>query len=89
MSHKPLDELRNNLASAKEHVSVGVLYRHNKSGNLYKTIGLTILEETDEVAVRYCPVDIDDVEFVRPLRQFVELVTIDGKELPRFERYMG
>lgn len=86
MVHRTFGDLRQDLMRADDMVDVGGIYRHNRSGDLYTVEGFTILEVTDEVAVRYCPVSAEDIEFTRPLHSFIDVITIDGQVLPRFER---
>lgn len=60
-------------------------YRHYKGGE-YQVIGTARHSETDDMLVVYrCRYDNDSL-WVRPLAQFLESVTIDGQEVPRFIR---
>jgi hypothetical protein len=60
-------------------------YRHYKGGE-YEVIGVARHSETDELLVVYrCLYDNDSL-WVRPFAMFLENVTVDGKERPRFER---
>ncbi|WP_084649212.1 DUF1653 domain-containing protein [Saccharospirillum impatiens] len=61
------------------------IYRHYK-GNRYRVIGVSRHSETDEHLVVYQCLYGDHSLWVRPLAMFLETVTIDGEELPRFER---
>ena len=67
-------------------------YRHYK-GNDYEVIGLAKHTETQEALVVYKAL-YDSKEFgpdalwVRPLKMFLEKVSVDGKDVPRFE-YIG
>jgi len=60
-------------------------YRHYK-GNDYEVIGLATHSETREPMVVYRPLYGEDALWVRPLAMFVEDVTVDGKQTPRFAR---
>ena len=60
------------------------LYRHFKGG-LYEVIGLARHSETDEDMVVYRPCAGDGGWWVRPLKMFLETVTVDGKTKPRFQ----
>ena len=64
-------------------VSPGI-YRHYK-GNEYTVIGIARHSETDEELVVYRPDYGDASLWVRPLAMFQEMVTVEGKELPRFQ----
>ena len=60
-------------------------YRHFK-GNEYTVIGTARHSEIDEQMVVYRQEYGDHSLWVRPLTMFQELVTVDGKEVPRFRR---
>lgn len=60
------------------------IYRHYK-GSLYQVLHTAQHSETEETLVVYrCLYGEYDV-WVRPLAMFAEMVTRDGKQLPRFE----
>lgn len=63
------------------------IYKHAKTGNLYKVIGIAIHSETLEDMVVYeCLYDNPKSKlWVRPLSMFTEKVEILGKRVPRFE----
>ena len=67
-------------------------YQHYK-GNIYKVIGIAHHSETLEKMVVYQG-QYDSPElgknpiFVRPFKMFLEQVTVDGEETPRF-KYIG
>ena len=63
-------------------------YRHYK-GNEYTVIGIARHSETDEELVVYRPEYGDRSLWVRPLAMFQEMVTVEGKELPRFQFLCG
>lgn len=62
-------------------------YRHSKTGNFYRVIGVAKHSETlEDVVVYECLYENAKSKiWVRPLKMFVEKVEIDGKMLPRFE----
>lgn len=62
-------------------------YRHYKGGE-YDVIGVARHSETEEEMVVYRPLYGERGLWVRPLGMFIETVTVDGKEVPRFE-YIG
>ncbi len=60
------------------------IYRHYK-GNLYQVLHTARHSETEEALVIYrCLYGKYDV-WARPLSMFTETVTVDGKDMPRFE----
>ena len=64
-------------------------YQHYK-GKFYKVIGIAHNSETLQKLVVYqgqydCPEFGKNPIFVRPLEMFLEQVTVDGKEVPRFK----
>ncbi|CAG0951504.1 4Fe-4S ferredoxin [Geobacteraceae bacterium] len=64
------------------------LYRHYK-GNFYRVIGVARHSETREEVVVYLCLYDDCSLWVRPLSMFVETVTVEGRDVSRFEWYGG
>ena len=63
------------------------IYHHNKLGLLYVVLGVALQTETNEPLVIYRPLYENEYElFARPYTVFIELVEIDGKQVPRFEK---
>ena len=60
------------------------IYRHYK-GNLYQVLYTAQHSESEELLVVYRCLYGDYDVWVRPLVMFIETVTVDGKQLPRFE----
>ncbi|MDE4455364.1 DUF1653 domain-containing protein [Psychrobacter sp. DAB_AL62B] len=60
------------------------IYRHYK-GSLYQVLHTAKHSETEEMLVVYRCLYGEYGVWVRPIAMFNETVTIDGKELPRFE----
>lgn len=58
-------------------------YRHYK-GNEYTVIGVARHSETHEPLVVYRPEYGEGGLWVRPLAMFLETVTVDGQQIPRF-----
>jgi len=59
-------------------------YKHYK-GNYYKVIGVAKHSETMENMVYYQCLYGDYGFWVRPLKMFEEIVTVDGELVPRFK----
>lgn len=59
-------------------------YRHYK-GNEYVVIGVARHSETDEELVVYRPDYGEHGLWVRPKDMFLETVTVDGTDVPRFD----
>ena len=59
-------------------------YRHYK-GNDYEVIGIARNSETEEEMVIYRKLYGDSSLWIRPLAMFMEDVTVDGRQVPRFE----
>lgn len=59
-------------------------YKHYK-GQLYQLVGTAKHSETFEEMALYIPQYGDGGYWVRPFTMFQENVTVDGKEVPRFE----
>ena len=62
-------------------------YRHYKEKD-YEVIGLARHSETEEELVVYRTLYGDFSLWVRPLKMFMEMVEVDGREVPRF-RFTG
>ncbi len=58
-------------------------YRHYK-GNFYEVLGVARHSETKEEVVVYRCLYGDCSLWVRPLAMFAEIVTVDGRAVPRF-----
>lgn len=72
--------------SHRTRISKGI-YRHSKSGKLYKVIGLALETETEEPLVIYRPLYENEYElFARSAGMFAETIVLDGKSVPRFEK---
>ncbi len=74
-----------------EDVYSGV-YQHYKGG-LYLVLGVAQHTETDEILMTYIPLYTQEDHKgprlrVRPLKMFLEKITINGKKIPRF-KYLG
>lgn len=87
---KSYSELRKELQQASEVVKIGSHYAHYKHPEVpYIVKGLLIIEENNEIAVRYCSTANADVEFVRPLSVWMESVQWNGQEVERFKLLDG
>ena len=66
-------------------ISPGV-YRHSKSGRLYRVLFVAKHSETQEDLVTYETLYDNPVSryWVRPAAMFTELVELNGKRVPRF-----
>lgn len=60
-------------------------YRHYK-GHHYEVLGLAHHSETEEEVVVYRALYGERGLWVRPRVMFEEMVTVEGKKVPRFER---
>jgi hypothetical protein len=62
-------------------------YKHSKTGNFYRVIGIAKHSETLEKLVVYEALYKNPKSklWVRPLKMFLEKVEINGKKLPRFK----
>jgi len=87
MAHKSYEELEEMLHWATTYATVGGHYRHYKDPMTYYTVtGYCVLEETDEVAVRYVSSERPKVEFVRPIAVWLESVEWNGAHMARFTK---
>lgn len=58
-------------------------YRHYK-GNMYEVLGVAKHSETEEAYVVYRALYGEQGLWIRPKHMFLELVQVDGREVPRF-----
>jgi hypothetical protein len=67
-------------------MKVGI-YKHSKTGKLYKIHGIAKHSETLEELVVYETLYDNSVSklWVRPKEMFLEDVELDGRKVPRFE----
>ena len=63
------------------------VYRHYKGGK-YLVLGMAKHSETKEDLVVYVTLYENDMAsmWVRPLAMFLEIIDVDGKQIPRFEK---
>jgi len=64
------------------------LYKHTKTGNKYKVLGVGFNSETLEECVIYQAQYGEKFISIRPLTMFLETVEIEGVLQPRFQ-YIG
>jgi len=87
MDHKSAEELAKELKEAATKVQVGGKYVHYKSpDSLYEVKELGILEADDSVCVIYRSLHGSKPSFVRPLREWIEMVNWQGQTVPRFKK---
>lgn len=83
LAHAALGKSTKN--AMENNLSLPGTYRHYK-GNEYEVIGIAKHSETLEELVVYRALYGEGQLWVRPLRMFLEMVEVDGKFVPRFER---
>jgi hypothetical protein len=62
-------------------------YKHSKTGNFYKVLGIAKNSETLEEFVVYEALYDNPTSklWIRPVKMFLEEVEIKGKKVPRFQ----
>lgn len=79
------DSLETRLAHALELVPKGARYAHYKHPErTYRVVTISLIEETLEPAVVYEAEYGERLSFIRPLSNFLEIVTFEGEPVPRF-----
>lgn len=84
MSHSS-EELLATLTGARTKIGVGDRYAHYKHPErTYRVVTVSLIEETLEPAVVYEAEYGEKLSFIRPLSNFLEMVTFEGESVPRF-----
>lgn len=86
--HKSQEELAAELNNARIEFPVGEYYVHYKNLDLYKIIGHTILEETEEIAINYEAQYGEFLPFTRSVKEWQKPVEGQEQEINRFTRVM-
>lgn len=62
-------------------------YKHSKTGNMYRAIGVALHSETlEEMVVYECLYENPKSQlWVRPKQMFLEDIVLNGKSVPRFQ----
>lgn len=71
------------MTQSKQTIPQGI-YRHYK-GSLYQVLHIAQHSEAEETLVVYRCLYGEYGVWVRPLAMFAETVTVEGKQVPRFE----
>lgn len=78
------EELAQLLQSARQQVEVGALYKHYKKGDIYRVTDIVIQTVDTTQCVIYEAQYGKQLTFARPLVEWAEEVTLDGKTTTRF-----
>lgn len=79
------DQLAKRIQQAEQQVTVGARYMHYKQCS-YKVLAIGLREEDNQPCVIYQAEYGARVTFIRPVASWVEMVTVDGKQTPRFSQ---
>ena len=81
MEKKSYEQIRTEIAKAKQVVKEDGIYVHYKNpDSRYEVKGFGVQEADNEICVLYSPVSMPDVVFTRPVKVWLE--SVDGT--PRF-----
>ena len=89
--HLSRDEIVALIEKAKKAVENGGAYLHYRSStDLYRVIGLGIIEATQKVGViyqkEYGAEDWRAVTWIRPISSWLEIIEIAGRKVQRFQK---
>jgi hypothetical protein len=76
-------EFQSRLDDAAVVARIGGRYRHYK-GNMYQVVALAIIEATNEPAVIYKALYGKELQFIRPISDWLMTVEWQGSTVPRF-----
>ena len=85
MSKESQAELSSRLADATKLVVVGARYMHYKQLS-YKVLAIALREEDNEPCVIYQAEYGDKLTWIRPVKNWLEEVEVDGKKVRRFTK---
>ncbi len=81
------DELTERLDTAKQQVEIGTVYQHYKSADMtYEVKDIVIQEVDDEPCVIYEALYGNHITFSRPVKVWLESVTVEGQLVKRFTK---
>ena len=79
------NQLADRLIQAATQVQAGAQYEHYKK-LIYKVLHVALREEDNEPVVVYQAQYGAHVIWVRPVKNWLEMVEVDGKTVPRFKK---
>jgi hypothetical protein len=86
-NHKSHAKLHTELEKARRKAIIGGVYSHYKyPENTYKVINLGFIESTDDICVIYQAIYNQELIFVRPLNDWLEILEWNGEKVARFSR---
>lgn len=85
MKEKTDQDLSDVLAGMKKQVSIGSIYEHYKK-KTYKVLDIALLEATLEPYVIYQAQYGNRVVFIRPVREWIEQLEVEGEIVSRFTK---
>lgn len=89
-SQQQLNESQRMMLEHPNTPKLNSVWKHYKEGTLYKVVGFSTREETEEIAVLYSPIEGDLLlPWDRTLSKWNEIVVFNGKPVPRFSRMEG
>jgi hypothetical protein len=84
-AHKSQGELKNSIEAAKVKVKIGGQYVHFKSADMcYRIVDLAIDVNDGGISVVYRALYGEGVLFTRSLKEWLEVVEVDGRRVSRF-----
>lgn len=87
MAHKSQDELRTKVENSFKNVSVGDIYYHYKNPDQhYEIVAVGLFEENEEPCVVYKALYGERLTWVRTLKAFSEIVSLNEKTFPKFTK---
>ncbi len=87
MGHQSSESLEQLVKTAQVTVQVNQIYQHYKdSRKTYRIVAVALDEVSESVAIVYQALYSPHLTWIRPITNFLEAVSWEGKVVPRFQR---
>lgn len=86
MGHQSSETLEQLVKAAQSQVQIGQMYRHYKDpSKTYRIIAIALDEASESVSIVYQALYHPHLTWIRPINNFLETVSWEGKIVQRFQ----